>query len=195
MTADIDARYLSLLRASGADTLAHSGRMLLDHLVGTYRMLKEWGNSEPVCAGGLFHSVYGTNVFRPQAIKPWERDRVRAVVGAEAEEYAHLFCSIDRPQALLDAIDTGTLVDRLQGGAIAVGRNVLHALLEIECANLIEQGSRTVHLRSVFCKAVMTPSMISKEAYSAVKDYLGRTALHGAPAARQAQAARAGNGA
>ena len=195
MTGDIDKRYLSLLRASGADKLAHSGRTLLDHLVGTYRLLKDWGNAEPVCAGGLFHSVYGTNVFRPQAIKPWERDRVRAVIGVEAEEYAHLFCSVNRPQALLDAIDGGTLVDRLRGGTIAVERNVLQALLEIECANLIEQGSRTVHLRLVFCKALMTPSLISNEAYSAVKAHLSRPALHGAPAPRQAQPARSGNGA
>ena len=187
MTAGIDASYLSLLRASGADKLVHSGRTLLDHLVGTYRLLKDWGDPEPVCAGGLFHSIYGTNVFRPQAIKPWERDRVRAVIGTEAEEYAHLFCSVDRPQALFDAIDTGTLVDRIQGGAIRVERNVLQALLEIECANLIEQGSRNVHLRLVFCKALMMPSLISKEAYSAVKDYLGRPA--------RVQPARMGNGA
>jgi hypothetical protein len=195
VTAGIDARYLSLLRASGADKLVHSGRTLLDHLVGTYRLLKGWGDPEPVCTGGLFHSIYGTNVFRPQAIKPWERDRVRAVIGTEAEEFAHLFCSLNRPLALLDAIDSGTLFDRLQGGAIAVERSALQALLEIECANLIEQGSRTVHLRLVFCKALMTPSLISKSAYSAVKDYLGRPALQDAPAARQAQPARSGNGA
>src|SRR3989449_11739273 len=94
-------RYLTLLHESGAQALPHSGRTLLDHLVGTYRILRDWGNAEPICAGGLFHSIYGTNVFRRQAIKPWERDRVRAVIGAEAEQYAHLFCSVNRPQALL----------------------------------------------------------------------------------------------
>ena len=193
MTGEINARYLALVCASGADKLAHSGRALLGHLVGTYRILKDWGNPEPVCAGGLFHSIYGTNVFRPQAIKPWERDRVRAVIGTEAEEYAHLFCSVNRPQALLDAIDSGTLVDRVQGGTVLVERNVLRALLEIECANLIEQGSRTVHLRLVFCKALMTPSLISPLAYSTVKHYLSRPVLHRAPATKQAQSARVGN--
>ena len=105
----------------------------------------------------------------------------------EAEEYAHLFCSVNRPLALVEAIDSGTLVDRVQGGTIAVERSVLQALLEIECANLIEQGSRTVHLRLVFCKALMTPSLISARAYACVKDHLGRPA--------RAQPARMGNGA
>ena len=46
VTGEIDERYLSLLHASGADKLAHSGRTLLDHLVGTYRLLKDWGNAK-----------------------------------------------------------------------------------------------------------------------------------------------------
>lgn len=195
MTAAIDPRYVELLRASGAHTFPHSGRTLLDHLVGTYRILKDWGNPEPVCAGGLFHSVYGTNVFRRQIIKPWQRDQVRAVIGTEAEEYAHLFCSIDRPQALLRAIDSGMLVDRRHGSAIPVEPSILQALLEIECANLIEQGSRTAHLRSVFCKAVMAPSLLSKAAYSALKGHLSRSTPVSRPSGGSTQPARMGNGA
>lgn len=195
MTSTINDRYLELLRASGAHTVPHSGRTLLDHLAGTYRLLTDWRNPEPICAGGLFHSVYGTNVFRRQVIKPWQRDQVRAVIGTEAEEYAHLFSSIDRPHALLLAIDNGTMVDRLQGGTIAIERSVLAALLEIECANLIEQGSRTVHLRSIFCKAVVAPSLVSKAAYAALKDHLIRFALANAPRVSQGAFARMGNGA
>lgn len=33
------------------------GRMLRDHLVSTYVLLKQWGNPDFVCKAGMFHAL------------------------------------------------------------------------------------------------------------------------------------------
>lgn len=35
------------------------GRMLRDHLISSYVLLKQWGLPKHVCAAGMFHAVYG----------------------------------------------------------------------------------------------------------------------------------------
>jgi hypothetical protein len=37
-----------------------AGDMFDDHLKAVQNVLKEWGEPEPVCRAGLFHSIYGT---------------------------------------------------------------------------------------------------------------------------------------
>ena len=57
----------------GTDKIPHSGVMFLAHLIGVYRDLKEWGAPEHVCVTGLFHSIYGTEMFRGFALPPLVR--------------------------------------------------------------------------------------------------------------------------
>ena len=64
----------TLLRDCGTFEQPHSGRVLIDHLTATYSLLKDWGNSEPVCMAGLFHSIYGTHFFQHQSISRDSRD-------------------------------------------------------------------------------------------------------------------------
>ena len=168
--------HLELLRAAAADRTPHSGRTLLDHLRGTHDLLTAWGNPEPVCLAGLFHSIYGTNAFRHRAFGAADRPRVRAVVGVRAERLAHLFGVVNRPQALIEAWDRGAPVPHLTaaGGAAPVNRADLLALIEIECANLIEQNSGSPALRQIWCRAVDARGLISPGAYAAVKRVLAR---------------------
>ena len=56
------------LLSLGADKLLHSGRHFLTHLEGTYRLLQSWGQPESVCYAGLFHSMYGTDGFKHNAL-------------------------------------------------------------------------------------------------------------------------------
>ena len=98
---DIPAEYVEFLKAAGTHTMHHkNGRSSLSHLSGTYRLLKQWGNPERVCAAGLFHNVYGTAAFRRQTFSLNDRERVRSCIGHEAEHLAHLFCIANRPQGL-----------------------------------------------------------------------------------------------
>ncbi len=72
----------------GCGELEHDSHVpFLSHLVGTHRILTQWGAGAELCDAGLFHSVYGTEYFDATtgATRPQIRDVIGA--GAEAEDY------------------------------------------------------------------------------------------------------------
>jgi Domain of unknown function (DUF6817) len=93
--APVSGARLELLRALGFGTLRHDSHVpFLSHLCGTRRLLGTWNERRSLCDAGLFHSVYGTEFFEPDRVA--HRDDVVAVIGAEAERIAWLWCSIRR---------------------------------------------------------------------------------------------------
>ncbi|HEX5126718.1 MAG TPA: GNAT family N-acetyltransferase [Rhodocyclaceae bacterium] len=133
------APLLDLLRELGADKLPHSGRTFIEHLTGTYDLLKSWDCGEEIALAGLFHSIYGTNAFQQSSLSFERRGELRALIGERAEQLAFLFCSIERPKAFLPALKTRKLINRFNGAQINVDIETLRDLITIECANLIEQ--------------------------------------------------------
>ena len=87
----------------GAKGKSHSGRTLYDHLKGTHDLLRDWGNSEVVYLGGLFHSIYGTRQFQHASLPLAERHALQKLIGPEAEYLAYVFCVTDRPKVFLDS--------------------------------------------------------------------------------------------
>jgi hypothetical protein len=116
---------IALKQALGANDVRHSGRTLFDHLKGTYELLASWDAPEDVQLAGLFHSVYGTRVFKYQCLRPTNANRalIRNLIGERAERLAYIFCISDRPNFQADGLD-------------------LEDLLLIERANLQEQSSQ-----------------------------------------------------
>lgn len=143
----VDPRYLELLHAFGAGRREHSGRFLLDHLVGTYEILRGWQAPEEVCLAGLFHSIYGTEIYEVQSADFGERRRVAEAVGARAEELAYLFCVAAR-EGLFESVGESqpSLYDRVNDAWLPVSHGTLSALLEIEAANALEQAWRACDL-------------------------------------------------
>lgn len=140
INARVNDAYLQLLIDAGADKIPHSGRTLLDHLIATCRLLADWRNPAHVCTAGLFHSIYGTRTFRVRAIDHSERRRVRRVIGQRAEQLAYLFGACDRDCFFLMLDEQPVLLhDKVQDQAISVSRDTLHALIEVEVANILEQ--------------------------------------------------------
>lgn len=126
---------IQLLKKYGADVQPHSGRVFLEHLEGTAKLLQNMGCRQALIDAGLYHSIYGTEFF-----KPWNsptREEVKAVIGEEAEYLAWVFCKLDRKK--LSANNSKMLL--LDGSSI---ENVsLHQdMLYIALANLIEQNAR-----------------------------------------------------
>ncbi len=154
---------VQFLRATGADDVGHSGRSLFDHLFGTYMLLQEWASAEHVCRAGLFHSVYGTQHFRPQTVPLHARERVRVLIGEEAEYLAYAFCAIDRPRVLL-LPQPETVPDRF-GGVLVFTPKQWGNLRVIEAANLQEQGETSGRVRWLRAAAgvTMRANPLSKE--------------------------------
>lgn len=72
----VEERYRAfLIEQLRVQDVHHSGRTFFAHLKGTHDLLRDWGNPEPVCIAGLFHSIYGTWHFRHQAFPITRRQR------------------------------------------------------------------------------------------------------------------------
>ena len=126
----MEKRHRDFLMSLGAGTTPHSGRVLFEHLKGVHDLLRDWDNVDDVCIAGLYHSIYGTNTFKHVSFD--SRDRLREVIGERAELLVHYFSTKDRP--LFETVDDEPT--RLQ-------------LMEIEAANLLEQGSTGRWLRKL----------------------------------------------
>lgn len=167
--------HLDFLRSCKADRIPHSGRTFLEHLEGTYALLESWGCDETVCVAGLFHSLYGTNAFTTQCIPLDKRDDIRQRIGAPAEQLAYLFCSCERPGALLEALDTGALTSRHDGTSLVIDPGTLHDLIAVECANLIEQGEGQAFLAQLRHPERKDSLDLTPEIVAAIEAYLGKT--------------------
>ena len=120
----MDDQHREFLTSLEADKTRHSGRTLFEHLKGVHDLLRDWDNPEEVCLAGLYHSIYGTDTFHHKSLA--DRGRLKDMIGEHAEFLVHCFSTKDRP--LFESIDDDLI--RTQ-------------LMEIEVANLIEQGSKS----------------------------------------------------
>jgi SM-20-related protein len=136
-----EQRAMDFLRSHPGIKMRHSEGTLFNHLEGVYNILKRWECSPSLCYAGLFHSVYGTENFRRQAIPMSARPSVAAVIGAEAEELAFQFC----------VLNTRAFVGEIEMIASSAGPQKDHAgqltssqsdLLTLFVANWIEQFPR-----------------------------------------------------
>jgi hypothetical protein len=171
----IPEEALELLQRLHTDETPHTGRSLIDHLIGTYQLLESWGNSQAICLAGLFHSIYGTNLFVFRSARIDQRREVRAAIGDAAEHLAYLFCTCERPLALLQALlqPHMGLPDTTDGTARTVEPQELSALLEIEVANFLEHPEdREVIAQINRIIRSTRPTAISPGAAAALAAYL-----------------------
>src|SRR5271163_912328 len=80
----------------GIERIPHSQKSYLAHLIALYRDLKAQGYDEDVCRAGMFHSIYGTELFQGFTLPLERRPEVRALIGERAERLAYLNCAMDR---------------------------------------------------------------------------------------------------
>jgi hypothetical protein len=143
--------------------LRHSGRDFYTHLKGTHDLLKAWKNPEVVCLGGLFHSIYGTWHFRHKSFPIENRHVIRDLIGEEAEFLAYVFCVTERPKAFL--VHAGSpeiaIKDHHAGSLIRLATVELNKLLEIEAANLLEQGG---NIRGILRQLLATEISLAAKA-------------------------------
>ena len=91
-------KKIDFLKSIGSDKTEHSGRTLLEHLIGTSEKLKKMGAPQYLQDAALFHSVYGTAYFMPEGGLVDDRQVVKDLIGDQAEEVAYWFCILDKPR-------------------------------------------------------------------------------------------------
>ena len=136
----IPINFSTYLLSQGAASIPHSGYTLWDHLAGVHSILQVCGAKDYVCRAGLFHSVYGTNVFKTVTIRASRRGEVQNLIGIDAESLVWAFCNLPRPQIFEKSLQGGAVFDWLGPFAPKDEQLQFHEdLLRLECANLLEQ--------------------------------------------------------
>lgn len=130
----------------GATDVAHSSKSYLAHGIGVHNDLKEWGCGEDVLKAGLFHSIYGTELFQGFTLSLEKRDEIRELIGERAEWLAWLNCAIDRrhfDQEILKPTGPYEILDRFSGEMIPVNDVDFHDLGVIHLCDWLEQVERS----------------------------------------------------
>jgi len=112
--------------------IPHSGVTLFDHLFNTYCLLKDWHLPYSVRMAGLCHSVYETKYFTNVDLrqKLISRQQIQVLIGVEAEDLVHWFCTTENR--------TPAIIANSEGWPRRLWRNLLY----IELANYEDQVVR-----------------------------------------------------
>lgn len=188
--------HIEFLKGFGATTHTHSGNVLLNHLLGTYALLKTWGARPAVYMAGLFHSVYGTESYATACVPIDLRWQVSQQIGEEAENLVFLFgmkvgsafCTLALQAAAIEgraslralpdccAEPVYLLQHRLKEERLECSHQQMLDLIQLTVANEVEQSLRLPDLLDAKDRRfVLTlSSCLSPKAQAAVESLFGR---------------------
>lgn len=136
----------ALLLEIGIGDQPHTGKTYIGHLLAVYRLMEEEGCTQDVCRAGLFHSVYGTQVYQGFVLPLDGREKVRAVIGERAEWLAYLNCAMDR-QSFDASLECNQppypMRDRLTGEEVLLSQEDFADLCRVHLYDWLEQVSRS----------------------------------------------------
>lgn len=145
-------RLIEFFRSLGADGVEHTGGTYVAHAAAVYSDLQSWGCSEDVCRAGLFHSIYGTELFQRFRLPLERRREVRDLIGQRAERLAYWNCAMCRlsfDKAVERGCEPFAVVDRFTGGEFAPSWSEFDDLCRVHLCDWLEQlpRSREWHYR------------------------------------------------
>ncbi|MEU7411912.1 DUF6817 domain-containing protein [Streptomyces sp. NPDC042638] len=172
---------VALLRACGAESIAHPGGTLLAHLQRVQARLATWQARPALQLAGLCHAFYGTDGF-PQALLPLERRAdLAAVIGTEAEAIVHLYASCDR-KATYPALQRpgAAFHDRFTGRSRVLGIQLRRDFAELSAANELDLAQADSAFRDTWGPGLLAlftrlQDVLSAEAWLACRTVLGST--------------------
>ena len=139
---DLSKFYISI----GADNIRHTKKTLLAHAIGVYKGLKDQGFPTDVCHSGLFHSIYGTELFQRFKLPVARRADLRSLIGEYAENLVFTNCFISRASLdaqMQQAKGPYTLVHRETSEKISLNQGEFDDLVAVHLFDHLEQVSRS----------------------------------------------------
>ena len=130
----------------GTTDVEHTGKGFLAHLIGVYKDLEEWGANVDVCRAGMFHSIYGTQLFQNFCLPLSRRADVQELIGERAEWLAFLNCVMNRPEwdrIFLEHTGERAVVNRLTGEKYRLTQHDFDDLTTVHVCDWLEQVPRS----------------------------------------------------
>jgi hypothetical protein len=144
----MDRRLTDFLIEFGIEKIAHTQKTYLGHLIAVYRLLEAQSYSEEVCRAGMFHSIYGTELFQGFKLPLERRGELRALIGERAERLAYLNCAMDRAsfdRAAVIGEEPYRFIDRITGEEVALARADFDDLSRVHLFDWLEQVPRSTY--------------------------------------------------
>ncbi len=144
------------------------------HAVGVYRDLTSWGCTEEVCDAGMFHSVYGTELFQKFTLPLERRDEVRALIGERAESLAYINCALVRTSfdhSVEQNANSYFIKDRFKEREVELSLDDFNDLCTIHLCDWLEQivrGDNWNRRRQAFKLMAGRLGGIAEESYNRV---------------------------
>ena len=129
----------------GINDIEHTEKSYLAHLVAVCRGLDRWNCAEHVCLAGLFHSIYGTELFQGFTLSFEKRNEVSALIGERAERLAWINCVLDRTlfdKSHTQATGPWRMRNRINGDDIVMEEDEFNELCVIHLWDWLEQVER-----------------------------------------------------
>jgi hypothetical protein len=130
----------------GVDEVEHSSKSFLAHLIGVYKYMEARGCDQELCNAGLFHSIYGTELFQGFTLPLERRHEVRDLIGERAERLAYINCAMDRAsfdRAAEADEETYRFTDRITNEEIRLSRRDFDDLCKMHLYDWLEQAPRS----------------------------------------------------
>ena len=142
-----DRAARDFLRDHGAESIEHPGGTLYAHLCRVERRLADLGAGRDLRLAGLTHAVYGTDGFARSLLAWSDRESLRSVVGATAENLVYLYGACDRNRTWPSLADTATVHDRFTGGLERVDASQLIPFVDLSIVNELDVIDQNPALR------------------------------------------------
>jgi hypothetical protein len=132
--------YLEQLLALGANAVDHLNGSLVNHLHGTYKLLKSWNADYELCIAGLYHAIYGTSGFDKSLISDSHRDKIKEILGTQSEQIVYTYCACERDffWEQIGIKDNPVFLDRFTGNKYCLSLSELKYFCELTVANELE---------------------------------------------------------
>lgn len=143
----VDPKYKQMtdfLVDQGTGNVPHTGGAFLAHLIGVYKDLEAWGADHQVCRAGLFHSIYGTELFQGFALSEERREEIQKLIGERAEFVAWVNCVMNRDSFYDQVTQTApyTITNRLTDQVIELDEQQFTDLCTVNLCDWLEQLPR-----------------------------------------------------
>ena len=89
-------KSINYLLSLGTQNIPHSGKNFFDHCINVYNILNNSKLEEDVCFAGMFHSIYGNDIFTESKQLNVSRDDIKNIIGEKAESLVYKFNTVPR---------------------------------------------------------------------------------------------------